>query len=548
MKTNVLCIPLLVSMTIALVKADNDNKGPRGVAPSRAKLYLADSAGHWACLDGSKTIPFNAINDDYCDCLDGSDEPGTSACGNTYFYCENQGHLPAYLKTSRVNDGVCDPECCDGSDEYNGIMECPNICERVGAEAKIERARIRTIEKEGSKIKKQYIAHGKNLKKQLQDQLDKLNERATVAKNLLAATQAALNEANEKRKQYLESTRAEREAAREIQLKPLIIKQLERFTKATEIKDKFHSTLHELKETYNKNYHDLAVKSTITEFEEYLEELKQEAIDLVDQQSKEDDKEHSADQRFNTAQDKTYDVKKAIGRMYQLVKTMKEKYNKEYNDEAVMKAISVLDEFTPSWHHEQNEFVGEDAIEIPAQVIDIPKSPDLELAQEANEKAEESEKKLTDEIADISRKFSTDYGKDEAFSKLVDQCFEFKEPEYTYTLCMFGEATQKSHSATSLGKFSSWVGDDYDTQLYTGGVRCWNGPERSVKVIMSCGAINEIVSVTEPAKCEYLLKFRTPAVCRIVDKSEAPRDDDFIPEIPMPSPVSPREEKKHDEL
>ena len=41
-------------------------------------LYTPHSDGQWECLDKSKKIPFTAINDDYCDCPDGSDEPGKS--------------------------------------------------------------------------------------------------------------------------------------------------------------------------------------------------------------------------------------------------------------------------------------------------------------------------------------------------------------------------------------------------------------------------------------------------------------------------------------
>jgi len=69
--------------------------------------------GNITCSDGSRGI----LNDDYCDCLDGSDEPHTSACSQRLvqtesFHCED-GLRSIY--SSRVNDGVLD--CLDGSDE-----------------------------------------------------------------------------------------------------------------------------------------------------------------------------------------------------------------------------------------------------------------------------------------------------------------------------------------------------------------------------------------------------------------------------------------------
>lgn len=45
----------------------------RGVRPDLAEKY---QPGTFKCQDGSKSIDFSQVNDNYCDCPDGSDEPG----------------------------------------------------------------------------------------------------------------------------------------------------------------------------------------------------------------------------------------------------------------------------------------------------------------------------------------------------------------------------------------------------------------------------------------------------------------------------------------
>ena len=73
------------------------------------------------------------LNDDYCDCPDGSDEPHTSACsdllvGQRQFACNNNNNnnngngrsidgseMTSYVFTSRVKDGIAD--CHNNADE-----------------------------------------------------------------------------------------------------------------------------------------------------------------------------------------------------------------------------------------------------------------------------------------------------------------------------------------------------------------------------------------------------------------------------------------------
>ncbi|KAI5661797.1 hypothetical protein M9H77_21120 [Catharanthus roseus] len=96
---------------------------PLGAHPLDEKFYESEVIN---CKDGSKSFSRERINDNFCDCPDGSDEPGTSACPSGKFYCRNVGSTPRFLYSSLVNDHICD--CCDGSDEYDGIVNCPNTC------------------------------------------------------------------------------------------------------------------------------------------------------------------------------------------------------------------------------------------------------------------------------------------------------------------------------------------------------------------------------------------------------------------------------------
>ncbi|KAL8484331.1 hypothetical protein ACS0TY_026857 [Phlomoides rotata] len=155
-----------------------------GVSPEDVNYYKGLlSSSTVKCKDGSKKFNKSQFNDDFCDCPDGSDEPGTSACPDGKFYCKNAGHTPLFLYSSRVNDGICD--CCDGSDEYDGKTKCPNTCWEAGKLAREKLKKKITTYQEGVTIRRKEIEKAKVTIAKEEKELLKLKNEEKILKPLV---------------------------------------------------------------------------------------------------------------------------------------------------------------------------------------------------------------------------------------------------------------------------------------------------------------------------------------------------------------------------
>lgn len=79
----------------------------RGVSPEEQQHY---TSGAFECVVRGelKALEFTYVNDNYCDCDNGEDEPGTSACSHmlsSVFYCGNGGYFPK--KVRLISDITC---------------------------------------------------------------------------------------------------------------------------------------------------------------------------------------------------------------------------------------------------------------------------------------------------------------------------------------------------------------------------------------------------------------------------------------------------------
>jgi Glucosidase II beta subunit-like protein/Glucosidase II beta subunit-like len=134
---------------------------------------------------------------------------------------------------------------------------------------------------------------------------------------------------------------------------------------------------------------------------------------------------------------------------------------------------------------------------------------------------------------DVGGKEGTEMGPDGELHSLADQCFSVDAGKYTYETCIFGKATQRDigqkAGGTGLGDWKGiFVNKDEDNDggssssshggqrrvmKWDGGIKCWNGPQRSATVHVTCGAETKLISADEPDTCRYVMQMESHIAC-----------------------------------
>lgn len=540
-----------------------------GIAPQDEKYYQGLwSSGTIKCKDGSKTFTKSQFNDDFCDCFDGSDEPGTSACPTGKFYCRNAGHSPVTIFSSRINDGICD--CCDGSDEYGGKTRCKNTCWEAGKVARDNLIGKIATYQEGVAIRKHEIDQAKILVANDEAELSKLKNEEKILKGIVQQ----LKEHKEHIEKAVEKERIQKEKEEKLKKDAEESK-----SKEKNVEEKVDVAEHQ---PVDSNDDKAAILDNSPPGQNLKEDHAEPAVEVVhnahaslDNGEKHALKEEEASKVGNQGEDTVKDVEslsreelgREIGSRWTGKKTEQQNHDvddvknddetsvnvhdeenngydtetdedhQHYEDDDTDHMDDVGDEanddFTSSNTYEPDEEVDMSDMESESssswlekiqrtvrnfvQAVNPFQTPvdtsEAENIQKEYDEASAKLSKLNSKISRLTKKLGNDFGPEKEFYSLYGQCFESKQNKYVYKVCAFKQATQEEgYSTTRLGNWGKFE-ESYSVMLFSNGDNCWNGPDRSLKVSLRCGLKVELADVDEPSRCEYAATLTTPALC-----------------------------------
>ncbi|KAH6823714.1 calmodulin-binding protein [Perilla frutescens var. hirtella] len=531
-----------------------------GVSPEDESYYkgLASSTAI-KCKDGSKKFNKSQFNDDFCDCPDGSDEPGTSACPTGKFYCKNSGHAPVVLFSSRVNDGICD--CCDGSDEYDGKTKCPNTCWESGKAAReklrkkiatyeegvtirrqeIEKARL-TMSKEEAELQK--LKDEENILKGLVDKLKETKEEEIKAKDIQPTQKDIHDNIGAEDQPPQDSAENNHESASKPELGVHSIEDRLSNDGAAGDQDGSAQNAEQLGEDSTSGGNaGLDTGNQDENVAEDTESLSKEELGRLvasrwtggktDEHKEEFDASQSKDHQDPTETPNEASYEEDVG-------YISDDDDPRYDDDDAGNEDHV-DDFDGVDHYDSSssqrpesddeldfsditgtsgsswlEKIQQRVKNIFQAVNFFQKPVNVSEAAQVRKEYDESSGKLSkiqSRISSLTQKLKQDFGPEKEFYSFYGQCFESKQNKYVYKVCPFKQATQEEgYSTTRLGSWEKFD-ESYRVMQFLNGDKCWNGPDRSLKVRLRCGLKNELTDVDEPSRCEYLAFLATPALC-----------------------------------
>lgn len=513
-----------------------------------------------APANGPVALPSSRVNDDYCDCEDGSDEPGTSACPGAVFWCRNARFRPIKLPSSWVDDGNCD--CCDGSDEPKG--KCPDTCaeeaKRFHAVAKQQADAIR----EGVALRAKYAKEG-------QKAADKERREIEILQSELKEIEAQLKKSEiradglRKRRDYEDQMRL---AAEKHSAPPVTSPAIE--GREEDVSDSIDGDNEHVGEddgigdigddgtdpddidpdiddegadpddvdhendvppADNKPEEDAHLSDEVIKNAE-LENSKDDVDGDADPDDVDDEDDYKDEDDEDDYKDDYDDGHDAESEEHNSAKSEEQDMNETGKESGPgdIDVNMVCDELGAKGPNPIVRTINYLKVVLASKLrLILPKaispptlspreriSECVRLADSVKYELDNKKRDIEDKLKKLKEKTRIYYGSDGALRKLHGSCIRKAVTQYEFELCPFDLVRQYEHgsSIAVLGKFKGWKGEGADRVMnYAQGDRCWNGPPRSIKVELGCGKTEEIVSVEEPNRCAYHMKFKTPAVC-----------------------------------